>query len=260
MKRIIKNLLLILMVGSVPVSMAFSQEKKTEQKVKIVVVDKSGTKTVIDTTFTAGSKPDSIILKNGEVIYLTHPEKGLTISKSAKGPEKVTITVTDDNEGEKKNEEHVIIMSGDDGKWTAASTSTASTSAASTGEGKKQVYVYTNTEGDKSLKKIIITSDDDDDLNFEGEKVIIVKDGKVIKSDGGETFDIRIDKKDDIESDSDVTKYVVAKNGLVITVEGKDEAKVKEIMKVIEGKLDVKAEGGEKKEVVKTETKKTDKK
>ncbi|MCX6330495.1 MAG: hypothetical protein NTZ85_13410 [Bacteroidia bacterium] len=257
MKRIIKNLLLILMIGSIPLSMAFGQEKKTEQKVKIVTVDKSGTKTVIDTTFTAGSKPDSIILKNGEVIYLAHPEKGLTISKSAKAPGKVTVTVTDDNEGEKKNEERVIIMSGDDAKWSAASTS-----ASSTGEGKKQVYVYANAEstGDKPVKKIIITSDDDGDLNFEGEKVIIVKDGKVIKSDGGETFDIRIEKKDDIESDADVTKYVVAKDGLVITVEGKDEAKVKEIMKVIEGKLDVKAEGGEKREVVKTETKKTEKK
>ena len=216
MKRIIKNLLLILMVGSVPISVAFGQEKKTEQKVKIVVADKSGTKTVIDTTFTASSKPDSIILKNGEVIYLAHPEKGLTISKSAKGPEKVTITVTDDNEGEKKNEERVIIMSGDDTRWTAAST----------GEGKK---------------------------------VIIVKDGKVIKSDEGETFDIRVDK-DNLESNDDVTKYVIAKDGMVISVEGKDEAKVKELIKVIEGKLDVKAEGGEKKEVVKTETKKTEKK
>jgi hypothetical protein len=216
MKRIIKNLLLILVVGSVPISMAFGQEKKTEQKVKIVVVDKSGTKTVIDTTFTAGSKRDSIILKNGEVIYLAHPEKGLTISKSAKGPEKVTVTVTDDNEGEKKSEERVIIMSGDDAKWTAASTG-------------------------------------------EGEKVIIIKDGKVIESDEGETFDIRVDK-DNLESDDDVTKYVIAKDGMVISVEGKDEAKVKELIKVIEGKLDVKAEGGEKKEVVKTETKKTEKK
>ncbi len=251
MKRIIKNLLLILMVGSVPISMAFGQEKKTEQKVKIIVADKSGTKTVIDTTFTAGSKPDSIILKNGEVIYLAHPEKGLTISKSAKGPEKVTVTVIDDNEGEKKNEERVIKMSGDDAKWTAAST----------GEGKKSVYIYANAEGesDKPVKKIIITSDDDDDLNFEGEKVIIVKDGKVIKSDEGETFDIRVDK-DNLESDDDVTKYVIAKDGMVISVEGKDEAKVKELIKVIEGKLDVKAEGGEKKEVVKTETKKTEKK
>lgn len=216
MKRIIKNLLLILMVGSVPISMALGQEKKTEHKVKIVVADKSGTITIIDTTFTAGSKPDSIILKNGEVIYLAHPEKGLTISKSVKGPEKVTVIVTDDNEGEKKNEERVIIMSGDDAKWTAASTG-------------------------------------------EGEKVIIVKDGKVIKSDEGETFDIRVDK-DNLESDDDVTKYVIAKDGMVISVEGKDEAKVKELIKVIEGKLDVKAEGGEKKEVVKTETKKTEKK
>ena len=216
MKRIIKTLLLILMVGSVPISMAFGQEKKTEQKVKIIVADKSGTKTVIDTTFTAGSKPDSIILKNGEVIYLAHPEKGLTISKSAKGPEKVTVTVTDDNEGDKKNEERVIIMSGDDTKWTAASTG-------------------------------------------EGEKIIIVKDGKVLKSDEGETFDIRVDK-DNLEFSDDVTKYVIAKDGMVISVEGKDEAKVKELIKVIEGKLDVKAEGGEKKEVVKTETKKTEKK
>lgn len=218
MKRIIKNLLLILMIGSIPLTMAFGQEKKTEQKIKIVIVDKSGTKTVIDTTFTAGSKPDSIILKSGEVIYLAHPEKGLTISKSKSGAGKVMVTVTALDEGDKKKEERVMIMSGDGATWTTASTG-------------------------------------------EGEKVIIVKDGKsgkVIKSEGGETFDILIDK--DIDTDADVTKYVVAKDGMVITVEGNDEAKVKEIMKLIESKLDVKAEGGEKKEVVKTETKKTEKK
>jgi hypothetical protein len=252
MKRIIKNLLLILMIGSIPISMAFGQEKKTEQKVKIVTVDKSGTKTVIDTTFARGSMPDSIILKNGKVVHFAKP--GDKMHQFYVDTEKgnIYVTCTVDNEGEKKKEESVIIMSGGDATWTAAST----------GEGKKNVYVYANAEGtgDKPVKKIIITSDDDEDLNFEGEKVIIVKDGKVIKSAGGETFDIRIDKKDDIESDADVTKYVVAKDGLVITVEGKDEAKVKEIMKVIEGKLDVKAEGGEKKEVVKTETKKTEKK
>jgi hypothetical protein len=160
------------------------------------------------------------------------------------------VTVTSDNDGEKKNEERVIVMSGDGATWTTASTD----------EGKKSVYVYANAEGagDKPVKKIIISSDGDEDVNFEGEKVIIVKDGKVIKSDEGETFDIRVDK-DDLESDDDVTKYVIAKNGMVISVEGKDEAKVKELIKVIEGKLDVKAEGGEKKEVVKTETKKTEK-
>jgi hypothetical protein len=252
MKTLIKNLLLILMICSIPLSMAFGQEKKTEQKIKIVVADKSGTKTVIDTTFTAGSMPDSIVLKDGEVIYLARPEKGLTISKSKSGGEKVMVTVTALDEGDKKKEERVMIMSGDGETWTTASA----------GEGKKRVYVFANAEGsgDKPLKKIIVSSDDDEEINYEGEKVIIVKDGKVIKSDGGETFDIRIEKKDDIESDADVTKYVVAKDGLVITVEGKDGAKVKEIMKLIEGKLDVKAEGGEKKEVVKTETKKTEKK
>jgi hypothetical protein len=253
MKRIIKNLLLILMIGSIPLTMAFGQEKKTEQKIKIVVADKSGTKTVIDTTFTAGSMPDSLVLKDGEIVYLARPEKGLTISKSKSGAGKVMVTVTALDEGDKKKEERVMIMSGDGVTWTTASA----------GEGKKRVYVYANAEGagDKPVKKIIISSDGDEDVNFEGEKVIIVKDGKsgkVIKSEGGETFDILIDK--DIDTDTDVIKYVVAKDGMVISVEGKDEAKVKEIMKLIESKLDVKAEGGEKKEVVKTETKKTEKK
>ena len=34
-----------------------------------------------------------------------------------------------------------------------------------------------------------------------------------------------------IEQDKEVTKYVIEKDGMVITVEGNDEAKVKELVK-----------------------------
>jgi hypothetical protein len=56
------------------------------------------------------------------------------------------------------------------------------------------------------------------------------------------------------------TKYVIAKDGMVVTVEGNDETKAKELVKEIEAKLGVKSEGTEKKESVKVESKKTIKK
>jgi len=37
-----------------------------------------------------------------------------------------------------------------------------------------------------------------------------------------------------------MTKYIFAKDGVVITEESKDEAKAKEILEILENKLDVK--------------------
>ena len=56
------------------------------------------------------------------------------------------------------------------------------------------------------------------------------------------------------------SRFVIAKDGMVVTVEGNDEAKAKELVKEIENKLGVRNDGSEKKETVKVESKKTIKK
>ena len=53
------------------------------------------------------------------------------------------------------------------------------------------------------------------------------------------TYTIESDNRD---SDSEMAKYVITRDGIVITVEGSDYTKVKEIIKDIEKTLDTKTE------------------
>jgi acyl carrier protein len=142
----IKTIISILFISFLPLSLTLGQEKKTEQKVKVVIADKSGTKVVIDTTFTGTGTVDSVILKGGNVIYI----------------------------GKRDSE--------------------------SEGKAEKQV--------------------------------------KVIRHNGDEKFDIKV-SDDEFDNDLDRTKYVIAKNGITVSIEGNDEVKVKELANEIEKKLDI---------------------
>jgi hypothetical protein len=141
-----KTIISILFISFLPLSLTLGQEKKTEQKVKVVIADKSGTKVVIDTTFTGTGTVDSVILKGGNVIYI----------------------------GKRDSE--------------------------SEGKAEKQV--------------------------------------KVIRHNGDEKFDIKV-SDDEFDNDLDRTKYVIAKNGITVSIEGNDEVKVKELANEIEKKLDI---------------------
>jgi hypothetical protein len=48
------------------------------------------------------------------------------------------------------------------------------------------------------------------------------------------------ERRDDRDSTVNKTKYVIAKDGMVVTVEGNDEARAKDLLKVIENELGVK--------------------
>ena len=250
MKRVCKLLFLILLIVSIPVMPAFCQEKKNEQKIKIVIVDESGTKTIIDTTFTGDSVPGTLTLKNGKVIVIGKPGTDMLLKKLPVGKEEVFVTVTSDDEGEIRKEEKITIMSSDSVQWTAVSTGD-----------KKHFYIYSpaKSPAGKSGSKVIIASSGDNKIGFEGEKTVIVKDGKIIKKEGGKSFSVYVECNEN-DSITDITRYVIAKDGLVITVEGKDEAKTQELIKMIESKLDVKGEQEGNKEAVKTVTKKAIKK
>lgn len=151
-----------------PLSMVSGQDKKTEQKIKVVIADKDGEMTIIDTTFTGDSMPHSMILKGGKVVYHTSPGKG-----------NIYVTCTEDEDGTLSHQEKVIVVSGDKAEWTA-----------STSTGTKQ-HIYISTDAD-------------------------------------------------IDTNTDVTKYVIAKDGVVITVESKDEDKAKEILEALEKELKIK--------------------
>lgn len=142
------------------VALVSAQDKKTEQRIKVIVEDGSGKKVIIDTVYKDTPAPDSIKLKDGTVIFMKHEGDG-----------------ADTRHGEKVN---VIMRSS--------------------------------------------------------------------KENG------------DNDSSADETRIVIAKDGMVVTIEGNDEAKAQELAKEIENKLGVNSEGSEKKETVKVESKKTIKK
>ncbi|HZL76096.1 MAG TPA: hypothetical protein VFB97_00195 [Bacteroidales bacterium] len=247
MKINLRSFLLFLSALIVPLSSAICQDIKTEKKIKVVLDDGSGAKTVMDTTFTNGPMPDSVILKNGKVIYFAENMKEV---KEGKSPEKLLVTVTS-TVGDEKNKEQTIITTYENSDRTSKAGS----------DGTKHSYSYSSS-GDsagKSESQTIIVTDDDKDLTAGREKTIIIKDGKVIRDDSDKDFDT-LEKLEKNDNHTKMTKYVIAKDGVVVTVESKDEAKAKDIITEIENKLGVSKEDSEKKETVKTQTKVTVKK
>ena len=75
MKSIFKIIPLTMMIGLLPVTMAAGQEKKSEQKVKIVVSDDSGTKVILDTLLSDAEMDDNITLNDGKVIFIGKGDK-----------------------------------------------------------------------------------------------------------------------------------------------------------------------------------------
>jgi hypothetical protein len=126
------------------------------------------------------------------------------------------------------------------------------------GEGSNVIIVKGGkhfTEGKGG--RVVTWSSSEGDLN--GERIIYINEGKDSGKNGEKTVNVEVstDKKGPtIEK----TKYVIAKDGMVISIEGNDEAKVKELVKDVESKLGVSKEDKKMKQVVKEEKKKTTKK
>ena len=169
----IRTTILFLVIGLIPFGILSGQDRKNEQKIKVIVADKSGTKVVIDTSYVNTDIPDSIIVNDGKVIYITARDE--------------------DFKGDKNKQYEIVARLENDGAKA----------------GKK--YVYINKKGSK--------------------------DSKV-----DDTFDISI-SDDDFESafdnDTDKTRYVIANHGITVSIEGKDEAAVKELADRIRKDLEI---------------------
>lgn len=220
MKRILKHIFLILLAVCIPLPLMYAQAKKSEEKIKIVVADKDGERTVLDTTILSASKTDTIVLKSGKVVYLTKPDEAVVHLKSSDGKGTVFVTTRSDDSDGKKNEEKVIIIGGDGGNWTAAS---------SAGEAR-HIYAYATTgdEGDATGKQIVVKTGKGNNMVWE--------------ENDGKTFHITVDSDRKADATSDKSKFIIAKDGVVVTVESDDEVKAKEIIDLIESRLDAKTD------------------
>lgn len=215
----IKITFVLLFVLLVPFLMASGQDKKSEQKVKVIVDDGSGTKVIIDTVYKDTQAPDSIKLNNGTVIYMRHHGEGIE-SGHNRGKEHYDVTYS--SNGKDGGKEEITIISTDS--------------------------VHSDKGGDK-IRYYSCSSTSSGSSSNAGL--------------GGERYRvIRRDSREDFDNDSTVEKsrYIIAKDGMVVTIEGNDEAKAKELAKEIESKLGVSIDQSDKKETVKVESKKIIKK
>lgn len=82
MRKTIKLIIVSAVICLLPVSIISAQNKKNEQKIKIVISDSTGEKTVLDTLITSDNLNDSVSLKNGKVFIVersgdeTHMKSG----------------------------------------------------------------------------------------------------------------------------------------------------------------------------------------
>jgi hypothetical protein len=217
MERIFKSAFFVIAILAVPSIVVMGQDKKSEQKVKIIINDGSGNKVVMDTIFKDTPAPDSIIVKDGTIIYLKHSDDGPGFKHH--GREHFNVTYSSKGKGEGKEYKEMTIISAD------------SLNVIDSGDSNK-VYFYVDSghkeRGERDNVRYRVTRD----RNDEG----------------------------DNDSGSDKTRYVIAKDGMVVTIEGNDEAKTKELAKEIREKLGVTKEDNAKTETIKSESKTTIKK
>lgn len=245
MKRILITISSVFIICLIPFSFTNAQEKKTEKKIKIIVSDDSGTKIIIDTLISDGSGNDSIKLKNGEVIYLNHSGDGDMVKHHGKA-EKIYVTVSSDGkENQEEPNEFTVIYS--DSAYVSEN-----------GEHSK-IYVISDDKNSVDTKNVHYRIVSESSKHNEGnDRIIYINNGKSSDKEMDNKFDVFIGS--DEKSGAEKTRYVIAKDGIVVTVESSDEARAKELIKEIENKLGVKDEGSEKKVTVKSETKKSAKK
>jgi hypothetical protein len=269
MKRSMKIALAALVILLIPAAIVQAQDKK-QQHIKIVAADKSGTKVVIDTIFNNTGKVDSIKLKDGKVIYIGKDDGMVRTFTHSEGKEgNIFVTVSDGKDGDNVRKE-IKIISGDSVKivktvggehivisnGTVENLHKSHAEAISAGSGEKgtgeDVKIIIMKDGKQITEgvggDVMSWSSSSSSGNPKGEKYIYINEEKGSAREGGK---------------AEKTNYVLAKDGMTVTIEGNDEAKVKEMVNIVESKLGItKGEKGGKGELkeVKEEIKKTTKK
>jgi hypothetical protein len=189
MKRNRKLIAVTFLMVLIPFAVAAGQEKKSEQRIKIVIEDEGGSNVILDTLITGKPLSDSIVLKNGQTVYLV--QDGSDNVPGAPGTKKYVITASaseGSDSGKKINKEITIISSDSD-----------------ISEGKENEMCKHVSCGSPGTRK---------------------------------TYSYTIQSEDSKDTDTEKTKYVIARDGVVITVEGSDYDKVKVLIKEIEKTLD----------------------
>jgi hypothetical protein len=141
---------------------------------------------------------------------------------------------------EKRTEKKIkIVVDDGSGEWTVMDTTIKDINISGTlqlkngkvivlDEKSSGYAMFSDEDGDEkiyiSVKK---PGEDDDDKNV------------IVMSRPGDRKSVSVSVRSDADEDTDATKCVIAKDGIVVTVEGKDEVKVKELMEKIEKEMGI---------------------
>ena len=158
------------------------------------------------------------------------------------------------NGQEVKSEKKIkIILADDSGSKVILDTMMTGNDTGSTIRLKDgKIIVIEDQEGEdieksKDGKKytVTVTSSDavgkDKKDNSRIEKVMVIRDEDSAGKEGGDKISRTIEYSSD-RQDEEMTKYVISKDGMVITVEGGDFDKVKDLVRTIETKLGIKVQ------------------
>jgi hypothetical protein len=241
MKKLFYTIASALLILFLPFSILTGQDKSSEKNIKIIIKDDSGTKVVIDTLIKGGSPEDPIKLKDGTVIFI-EGNNHLHGATDNGVPKQVYVTVKSDGKESGKIVKEVTVISTDSVKSKES-------------EGSDKIYVYSTS--DPHSQNSMTWSDKDGKVT--GERVIIINDENLSHSESGDVV-IHSYKHENVEQNKEVTKYVIKKDGMVISIEGDDYAKVKELVNLLEDKLELSKENSDKKETAPEEPKKAGKK
>jgi hypothetical protein len=249
MRKIIKPICFAFFILLLPFSLAIGQDMKNEQKIKIVVDEGTGKKVIADTVFNNNSMPDSLILKDGTVVLIKHTgnESGL---KHNNGRDHTIMTYSSNGKDDGKTYKEITIISSDSLNMKEP-------------DKKGDLYFYSNSgseeskdgTGDRKYRVITRRSHDNGDRS---ETILINKNTSSGDADD-KTLDVYV-SDDNKDSKIEKSRYVIAKDGIVVTVEGSDETKTKELVREIETRMGVNKEEQAKNETANPETKKTTKK
>jgi hypothetical protein len=225
MKRLFKITGAAIFFMMIPFSLIRGQ---SQQKIKIITDDGSGKQVVVDTVFT-GKSPDSMKLKDGSVVYFKHGSDGSDVDHSGQ-KKHIYITSTSSDNGKEGNETKEITIVQSDSSY-------------SNNGNKGDVMYYSNSDPDKNgdVKYKVITMNSDEP----GDRMKVHYRYSSDSQAPDDTFNVYV-SRDDHDSGIDKSRYVIAKDGMVVTIEGNDEAKTKALAKEIETTLGVNGDAGEK--------------
>jgi hypothetical protein len=162
MKRIQSFIAASFLIFLIPFAIASGQEKKTEQRIKIVVDGNGGPDVILDTLITGKPLSDSILLKNGQTIYLAHEGSDDAVNGSESKQYIITSTVSDGGDNKKQVNKEITIISSDADIAGANGMTKSKHTGCGTG-GTEKSYTYTiesqNKETESEKTKYVISRD-----------------------------------------------------------------------------------------------------